>query len=145
MKKSYLVLIVIAVILILAIIVTSVRKGKPAAPATPGTPGTQEVTTSTQDDLEAPKAVALKWRDAIAAGDLSAANAISTEKQKATNKILIEVVCKQDAAFAKGFASADFNDVSIKDEKVTINSSNFKHDAVFLVKLDGNWMVGTTK
>ena len=142
MKKSYLVLIIIAVILILAIIVTSVRKGKPAAPAAPGT---QEVTTSTQVDLSAPKAVALKWRDAIAAGDLAAANAISTEKQKSTNKILIEVVCKQDAAFAKGFAGADFNDASIKDEKVTISSTNFKHDAVFLVKLDGNWMVGTTK
>ena len=145
MKKSYLVLIVIAVILILAIIVTSVRKGKPSAPATPGTPGTQEVTTGTQVDLAAPKAVALKWRDAIAASDLAAANAISTEKQKSTNKILIEVVCKQDAAFAKGFAGADFGDVSIKDEKVTINSTNFKHDAVFLVKVDGNWMVGTTK
>ena len=141
MKKSYLVLIVIAIILILAIIVTSVRKGKPSAPAAPGT----QETTSTQVDIEAPKAVALKWRDAIAAGDLAAANAISTEKQKATNKSLIEVVCKQNAAFAKGFAGADFNDVSIKDEKVTINSTNFKHDAIFLVKLDGNWMVGSTK
>ena len=147
------VLSLIVVIVIIALIGKIFRKDTPATPGTPDKPVTQEApgaqvdteAPSAQVDLEAPKAVAMKWRDAIVAGNLAAANVFSTEKQKATNRILIEVVCKQDAAFAKGFASADFKDVSIKDEKVTINSSNFKHDAIFLVKLDGNWMVGTTK
>lgn len=150
------VLSLIVVIVIIALIGKIFRKDTPATPATPGTPDkpvTQEApgaqvdteAPSAQVDTEAPKAVAMKWRDAIVAGNLAAANVFSTEKQKATNKILIEVVCKQDAAFAKGFAGADFNDVSIKDEKATIKSTNFKHDAIFLIKLDGNWMVGTTK
>ena len=102
MKKSYLILIIIAAIVLLALIVASLRKGESKKPA--AAPAAQETV-----DTEAPRAIALKWRDAILAGNLGVANSFSTKSWEPTNKQFIGV-CKDNATFAKGFATANFDD-----------------------------------
>ena len=94
-----------------------------------------------------PKTVAQKWHKAIIAGDLKAANALSTENAQGTNAILIGMMSDKLNKMVQEFSKATFDVENINGDKavVTDANSNDKSNKIELIKKDGKWLVDVNK
>lgn len=94
-----------------------------------------------------PKSVALKWHKAIIAGDLKAANAVSTDKTTAANAMIIGCLQDKENEEVKKFLALKYDTESINGDKAVVSPSAGAEDneKIKLVKQNGKWLVDVDK
>ena len=100
---------------------------------------------------DAPEEVMKQWHEALIAGDLEKANALSTTETQTLNKLVIALL-KNERDNNGGPQTRDIRSTTV--EKVTINGDHAilhyhtdKHSGkkMKLVKLNGKWLVDEKK